>query len=94
MSEKKVLESFDENSAKVWVANRPSDTSGFDGPDVLSEMGPVPFMKQQKLLCALFLRMRFSYIQGILALCEFHYYNFSKHSINIWLMRFLGYLFH
>ena len=29
-------------------------------------------------------------LQGILALCEFHYCDFSNNSINIWLMRFGG----
>ena len=33
-------------------------------------------------------------IQGILALCEFHYCNFSENSIDIWVMRSLGYSFY
>ena len=33
-------------------------------------------------------------IQGILALCEFHYCDFSKHSRNMWLMHFLAKIFH
>jgi hypothetical protein len=31
-------------------------------------------------------------LQGVLVLCEFHYCDFSKHSISIWLMRILGYI--
>ena len=34
------------------------------------------------------------HIQRVLALCEFHYCDFSKLSMNIWLMQLLAILFH